>query len=204
MLDDVRPTTDTIQGVLKKSHLKKSLSCVIVPIGIELNCTWKANIFTTSYRSNYLTRRSKEVKQFHNFTTNTRCSVVSWTILFYGVMHSGVECVCGVTLSVYPHRASSKICLTTKGIELVTFGLLVQIALPTELRGQVRFECVKFRNSRWLSSEISHTGTDLTSYIPWRWIYSIPCLFILFYVFSSQFTESWWKMFGEIWRWNLV
>ena len=24
----------------------------------------------------------------------------------YGVMYSGVECVCGVTLSVYPHRAS--------------------------------------------------------------------------------------------------
>ncbi len=27
-------------------------------------------------------------------------------MIFYGVMYSGVECVCGVTLSLYPHRAS--------------------------------------------------------------------------------------------------
>ena len=30
--------------------------------------------------------------------------------------------VCGVTLRLYPHRASTKICLTTVGIEPTTFG----------------------------------------------------------------------------------
>ena len=28
--------------------------------------------------------------------------------IFYDVMYSGVECVCGGTLSVYPHRAAEK------------------------------------------------------------------------------------------------
>ena len=41
-------------------------------------------------------------------------------MIFYGVMYSGVECVCGVTLSVYSHQASLKICLTTVGIEPAT------------------------------------------------------------------------------------
>ncbi len=27
-------------------------------------------------------------------------------LYFYGVMYSGVECDCGVTLSIYPHQAS--------------------------------------------------------------------------------------------------
>ena len=40
------------------------------------------------------------------------------------VMHSGENDVCGVTLSLYPHRASLKICLTTVGIEPTTFGIL--------------------------------------------------------------------------------
>jgi hypothetical protein len=31
--------------------------------------------------------------------------------------------VCGVTLSVHPHRASWKVCLTTVGIEPETFGI---------------------------------------------------------------------------------
>ncbi len=38
---------------------------------------------------------------------------------FYGVMHSGVEYVCGITLSVYPHRASWKICQTNRGIQCI-------------------------------------------------------------------------------------
>ena len=51
-------------------------------------------------------------------------------------MHPGVECACGVTLSVYPDWAS---CLTMVGIKPATFGLLIQMsnALPTELRGPV-------------------------------------------------------------------
>ena len=43
-----------------------------------------------------------------------------------GVMYSGEYDVCDVTLSVYPHQASSKICLTTVGIEPTTFGILAQ------------------------------------------------------------------------------
>jgi hypothetical protein len=47
----------------------------------------------------------------------------SYYILFVcvGVMHSGEYDVCDVTLSVHPHRASWKVCLTTVGIEPVTF-----------------------------------------------------------------------------------
>ena len=46
--------------------------------------------------------------------------------MIFIVMFSGVECVCGVTLSIYPHWASWKVCahLTTVGIEPTTFGLL--------------------------------------------------------------------------------
>ncbi len=40
--------------------------------------------------------------------------LTSW--FFHHNTYSGVECICGVTLSVYPQRASSKICLTTVGI----------------------------------------------------------------------------------------
>ena len=51
---------------------------------------------------------------------------------FMMYMYSGAECVCGVTLSVYPRRASYKISLTMVGIEPTTFAgpMLCQ----TELR----------------------------------------------------------------------
>ena len=39
-------------------------------------------------------------------------------------MYSGEYDACDVTPSVYPHRASLKICLTTVGIEPTTFGIL--------------------------------------------------------------------------------
>jgi hypothetical protein len=41
-----------------------------------------------------------------------------WTSLF--------NYVCDATLSVHPHQASWKVCLTTVGIEPATFGILVQ------------------------------------------------------------------------------
>ena len=43
-----------------------------------------------------------------------------------GVIHSGEYDTRDVTLSVYPHRASLKLCLTTVGIEPTTFGILAQ------------------------------------------------------------------------------
>jgi hypothetical protein len=39
-------------------------------------------------------------------------------------MYSGEYDACDVTLSVYPHRASMKICLSTVGIEPTTFEIL--------------------------------------------------------------------------------
>ena len=39
-------------------------------------------------------------------------------------MYSGEYDACDVTLSVYPHRASLKICLTTVGIKLARCGTL--------------------------------------------------------------------------------
>ncbi len=69
-----------------------------------------------------------------------------WLRIFYGGTYSGVKCVCGITLSVYPHRASWKICLTTVGIEPATFGLLVQCSTNSATKSS-RFECVIFRNS---------------------------------------------------------
>ena len=48
-------------------------------------------------------------------------------------MHSGeYDHVCGVTLSVHPHWASWKVCLTSDhvmGIESATFGILVQCSI---------------------------------------------------------------------------
>ena len=41
-------------------------------------------------------------------------------------MYSGEYDACDVTLSVYPHRASLKICLTTVGIEPTTFEIPAQ------------------------------------------------------------------------------
>jgi hypothetical protein len=41
------------------------------------------------------------------------------------VAYSGEYDVCSVTLSVHPHRASGKVCLTTVGVEPATFGILV-------------------------------------------------------------------------------
>jgi hypothetical protein len=38
-----------------------------------------------------------------------------------GFMYSGEYDVCDVTLSVHPHRANRKVCLTTAGIEPATF-----------------------------------------------------------------------------------
>ena len=43
-----------------------------------------------------------------------------------GVMYSGEYDTCDVTLSVYTHRASLKLCLTTVRIEPKTFGILAQ------------------------------------------------------------------------------
>jgi hypothetical protein len=41
-------------------------------------------------------------------------------------MYSGEYDACDVSLSVYPHRASLKLCLTTVGIETTTFGILAR------------------------------------------------------------------------------
>ena len=58
-----------------------------------------------------------------------------------GVMYSGEYDVCDVTLSVYPHRASLK-------------------NMPGH--GWNRTYCIDIEGTR-LSSEISHTRTDLTA-----------------------------------------
>ena len=41
--------------------------------------------------------------------------------MYLGVVYSGENDVRGVTVSLNPHRGSSKICLTTVGIEPTTF-----------------------------------------------------------------------------------
>ena len=42
---------------------------------------------------------------------------VNMIFMYFGVMYSGANDVCGVTLSSYPNRATWKIYLTTAGIE---------------------------------------------------------------------------------------
>lgn len=49
------------------------------------------------------------------------CLIISMRL---GVMNSGKNDVCGVALSLYPHRANKKIRLTTAGIEPTTCGML--------------------------------------------------------------------------------
>ena len=61
-------------------------------------------------------------------------------------MYSG-EYVCGVTLSVHPHRASWKVCLTTVGIEPKSIGLVFQ-------RSRVRFH-------RWQTFQLARCGCTL-------------------------------------------
>ena len=51
-------------------------------------------------------------------------SLWSWFFWCYVFRCGMCLCLCVVTLSVYPHRASWKICLTTMGIEPKTFGLV--------------------------------------------------------------------------------
>ena len=53
---------------------------------------------------------------------------------FVGVMYSGEYDACDVSLSVYPHRASLKLCLTTVGIETTTFGILAQCSANRVVR----------------------------------------------------------------------
>ena len=52
-------------------------------------------------------------------------------------MYSGEYDACDVTLSVYPHRPSLKICLASVGIEPTTFGASIPKvvgSIPTEAR----------------------------------------------------------------------
>ena len=54
--------------------------------------------------------------------------VIIYRYDFYclGIMYAGEKDVCGVALTLYPHRASWKIWLTRLGIEPTTFGMLAQ------------------------------------------------------------------------------
>ena len=64
---------------------------------------------------------------------------LNWTNYFVcvGVMYSGQYGVCDVTLSIHPHRASWKVCLATVGIELATFGILVQCSAIVNISDMV-------------------------------------------------------------------
>jgi hypothetical protein len=77
-----------------------------------------------SWGPNFLGHRT--YRKFENSIHGTKNFSVAWIV---GTAYENLSKVmksdaCDVTLSVYPHRAGLKICLTTVGIEPTTFGKL--------------------------------------------------------------------------------
>ena len=75
-------------------------------------------------------------------------------------MHSGEYDVCDVTQSVYPHRASLKNMPGHGGNQ--TYDLWNTSLMLCQLNYAVRLDHIDIEGTR-LSSEISHTRTDLTA-----------------------------------------
>ena len=96
------------------------------------------------------------LKHWNNFLTWK--TMVTILFVCVGVMYSG-EYLYGVTLSVHPHGASWKVCLTTVGIEPATFGILVQCSTNLQLSYEV-----KSVRTWW------YFGTEISMYSKiWYW-----------------------------------
>ena len=66
---------------------------------------WLSHAGAFSFDQYYLVKTTKKlVKILVNLTNKKRCVCVG--VMYFGVIYSGEYDVCGVTLSVYPHRTS--------------------------------------------------------------------------------------------------
>ena len=100
--------------------------CIIIRLGVIFS------FFRTSYHD----VKSFSVKQKMSYRIIYDQLYLLWKIVTQNITLLSSSILCGVNLSLWAERARGKICLTTVGIEPMTFGMLAG-SLSTELRAQV-------------------------------------------------------------------